>query len=792
MKLFNSSKLILTGYGLLALFLIVSILTFQGYNKQTEQLYKQLLISQDQANHIQKMQIAAKDRSIYLSRLILESDQFIQDEYMQKFYLGGERFGSSRNALKTDKLSVQQYSKLASLDPLIMENSARQREVFNLIQQEKRNEAIELYLTMLPYQTTILETLIELSEELALNSRQAEQNYLKIVTKDEQLSSVLNSTLFISIILLGLFSYRQAKEIENTQNKELQTLSNEVALQIKLNEMDAHILHAVDEYIILANNDGQIIRSNPRFEELHKNTVLSEFDSIWSILEKFTQEAFIANQIKTQLKEHTIWRQEFNLITPFNFFALCEITRFKSQSIVSADYLISIKDISELKEAQKAIEHQANYDAVTTLPNRHFFQQTLAEQTQEHQNHLALLYIDLDDFKNINDTLGHEFGDKLLQTVSYRMQNVLLEYHLNHFHLARIGGDEFAIILRLNKSLIQEKSIELAQKLIEIVKHPYELSNQNLEIGCSIGIAFYPEQARSATKLMRHADLAMYEAKHQGKNQFVTFNTDIERKLEERILLKHKLLQGLQNNEFCLYYQPQYNLKTMQIVGLEALIRWNNNELNYTPDDFIPFAEENGIIHFIDDYVVDKVSKHVSDWLAEGINVPRIAVNISSQQVNSDNFVEMINSKLQQYQYLGKQLELEITEYSLVESLQNRQTQDNWFDQLRNLNIHIAIDDFGTGYSSLSYLHNMRINRLKIDRSFIQDINQVHEKHCIIESIISLGHTLKASVLAEGIETEEQLQQLIKLGCDEGQGYLMSPPISVEKVHKLLKSSTKH
>ena len=318
------------------------------------------------------------------------------------------------------------------------------------------------------------------------------------------------------------------------------------------------------------------------------------------------------------------------------------------------------------------------------------------------------------------------------------------------------------------------------------MSEPYSISNNTIEIGCSIGIALFPEQAGNAVKLMRHADLAMYHAKHSGKQRCILFNSSIEKDLEQKIILKNRIETALADNEFNLHFQPQYNLKTMEVIGLEALIRWHSDDVCYQPDVFIPFAEQNGLIHLIDFYVIKMVCQQIADWQQQNIHVPRVAINISSQQISSKNLLKLLDNEILKHNLTGKDLELEITEYSLVESLQKGGKQDSWLPYLHQKGIHISIDDFGTGYSSLSYLQHMNINRLKIDRSFIQAMTHEKESQSIVSSIIALGHNVNATVLAEGVETEEQRQLLINLSCDEGQGYLMHKPLPPEDIAKIL------
>lgn len=790
MKLISSSRLILFGYAALVIFLITSISVFKNNDIELEADYQNLLFSQSKAFHIQQMQIHAQNRSILLSQVLLEPDVFIQDKLIQVFFVEGIRFGVQRNSLFAITLNEEDLDTLDKLNDLIVKNSVRQRQVIDLVLDEESSKSQSNYLKTLPYQAEILNKLSTLTEESRQQAVQAQRRYQAIVDKDEKLSGALNTSLLLSMILLGYFSYRQSKQIEKRLHQSFDSLNTQINQQLHVNAMDAHILRAVEESIALSNKKGKIIRCNPSFESNLKKLGTDSRESIWKVLSIISDAPIEPDTIIKHVQQHGVWRKEVSLSKPLSLFALIEITEFEPTDLINADLLLNIKDISELKEAQKAIETQANYDAVTDLPNRHFFQQTLSSLTKQPNGEFSLLYIDLDDFKNINDRLGHDYGDKLLSAVSFRMQNLLLELYADQFHLARIGGDEFAVILKAQTDNIKQSSISLAEQLVTIVSETYRIQEEHIEIGCSIGISLFPEQSGTSTQLMRNADLAMYEAKHNGKNRYVFFNESIKTKLEQRLVMQERIEAALQKQEFVLHYQPQINLQTKQVIGLEALIRWQSDEVCYRPDEFIPFAEENGLIQLIDEYVIKMAFKQIDTWLQQGIDVPRVAINISSKQSQPENLVTLIDNLLTQYGFDAKYLELEVTEYSLITDIENQGLQNSWLSILHNKGIHISIDDFGTGYSSLSYLQNLHVNRLKIDRSFINGMIDERESLLITESIIQLGHNVGAKVLAEGVETEAQSDLLLKLGCDEAQGYLYAAPLNEEKIRQLLQQAS--
>ena len=446
MKRLLSSKLILIGYALIAGFLLLSIQVFESHDAELEKHFKRLLISQQQVHLIQQMQLHAKNRSILLSQALIEAAPFKQDEYIQQLLIEGENFSRTRTTLLQSGLTSQQQQIIENQYNNIETNGARQNKAVELILDGQHNQAEELLHKTVPIQTETLQNLLILAKDLYSRSKTAESEYQEVVEKDEYFSSLLHISLLVSIFILALYSYRLSRQIENKQENEVLVLAEEVDNQIYINSLDAHILRAVDEYIVLVNSSGQFIRMNPSLEKLRKHPLLHKNSSIWALLQQSSPEEISKKTITQQILENGVWKQELQLNEPFNCYSLCEISSFKSAEIKEAAYLLVIKDITELKQTQEAVEIQANYDSVTELPNRHFFQKNLLDYTETQNQPLAVLYIDLDDFKNVNDSLGHHYGDQLLNLVSERMQSVLFEFYFNHFHLARIGGDEFAII----------------------------------------------------------------------------------------------------------------------------------------------------------------------------------------------------------------------------------------------------------------------------------------------------------------------------------------------------------
>ncbi len=420
-------------------------------------------------------------------------------------------------------------------------------------------------------------------------------------------------------------------------------------------------------------------------------------------------------------------------------------------------------------------EYQAYHDIVTGLPNRFLFEdrlkQTLAH-AKRYDNHFAVLFLDLDGFKNVNDTLGHDAGDLLLQEVATRLHNLIRESDT----LARMGGDEFAIIL--DKLSNPDDAIRIAQDYRQVLQKSFHIDGTSLFINGSIGVSVYPTDGQDTTTLVKHADTAMYEAKSLGKNRVQSFTQVLADRTRERLELETHLRSAVENNTFQLYYQPKIDLFTGQCIGSEALIRWIDPVLGFIPPDkFISIAEETGLITPLGDWIVDEACRQTKLWHEQGLLVTT-AVNISSVQFKHHNFVHKIQQALNNHNLEAHYLELEVTESMIMQDV-NMVIQH--LNQLRKLDVSIAIDDFGTGYSSLSYLQKLPLDYIKIDRSFVDEMDKLEHQKNLVQTIIALANNFKLKVIAEGVENEAQLQLLKAMGCQTAQGYYFSKPLSADE-----------
>ncbi|HJT23638.1 MAG TPA: EAL domain-containing protein, partial [bacterium] len=440
------------------------------------------------------------------------------------------------------------------------------------------------------------------------------------------------------------------------------------------------------------------------------------------------------------------------------------------------------RDITDRKRAEETIRRQAYYDVLTNLPNRTLFKDRL-EQAMKHAHRnkqmLGVIVLDLDRFKNINETLGHILGDKLLVAVSERLLGVLSESET----IARFGGDEFTLLLPQVNSV--EEATRHAQKIIELLGTPFKLNNHDLHVTTSIGMAFYPDDGENSEILLKNAETAMYRAKEQGRNNYQLYASVMNVSAFKQLLMENSLRRALEKEEFVVYYQPQIDLKTQKMIGAEALVRWQHPDLGLVfPTEFIGLAEETGLIVPIGEWVIRKVCAQNKKWQDAGCGKVCVSVNLSARQFQQRNLVATIAQILQETgldpQYLG----LEITE---TIAMKNADYTISALNELKKMHVHLSLDDFGTGYSSLSYLKRFPLETLKIDRSFVRDITTDPNDAAIVNAVVALAHSLKLSVVAEGVETEGQLSFLKSHDCDHVQGYIFSHPLSEENFLKTLK-----
>lgn len=435
-----------------------------------------------------------------------------------------------------------------------------------------------------------------------------------------------------------------------------------------------------------------------------------------------------------------------------------------------------IMDITERKQAEERIKHLAYIDSLTGLPNRTSLFIDLNKRMQEGKE-TALFIIDLDRFKTVNDSFGHLAGDTLLKETAARFKSALLE---ENGSIYRFGGDEFWLVCHKTNHV---QLTLLAEKMLQTLTSPFMIQDHEIVITPSIGISTFPADAKSMDTLLVYADSAMHIAKEKGRNNYQFFNSSLYNKLQRKAALEKELRRAVWKGELFLHYQPQVDLATGQITGFEALIRWKNERFgSVSPSEFIPIAEESGLITSIGEWVLKEACLQSKRWEQQGYGRFSMSVNISVQQFQNRYFVESFKALIRETHMDPGLLQIEITE----SIMQNTQETKHILDQLKEIGVKVSIDDFGTGYSSLSVLKELPLDCLKIDQSFIRDVTTSKKEAAIVKNIIDLAHNLELNVVAEGVETADQLCMLKKLGCQTGQGYLFSKPLLHQEAEKML------
>lgn len=447
---------------------------------------------------------------------------------------------------------------------------------------------------------------------------------------------------------------------------------------------------------------------------------------------------------------------------------------------------ILVDEINERRRIESNLKHLAHHDALTNLPNRLLLDARLnhaIERAKRGNLQVAVMFIDLDHFKTINDSLGHDVGDKLLISVSRRLLNCVREDDT----VARLGGDEFIIIIEQVHDIADLDP--LLKKIMKVTSETISIDNHELTTSASIGISIYPDDGNNAEQLMRNADASMYHAKENGRHKYHFYTRELTTSAYDRVILETDLKKAIGTDQIQVYYQPQVSLQTKQIIGVEALVRWQHPELGLLPPkQFLYIAEQTSLINKIGENVLTIACQQISKWKKQGLPIETIAVNIAGNQIHHGNLVETVKTILQQTSCKTEWLELEITEDFIIKKTKQAIST---LQQLHDLGISLAIDDFGTGYSSLSYLKRLPVTKLKIDRSFVRDINDDKGDATLVQAIIAMGKSLRLKLIAEGVENGSHEIFLAAHGCEYAQGFYYSRPLPADGIEKLFKSNDK-
>ena len=447
-------------------------------------------------------------------------------------------------------------------------------------------------------------------------------------------------------------------------------------------------------------------------------------------------------------------------------------------------YVAVFHDISAIKAGQEQLQYQANHDALTDLPNRHLFIDRLEQaiaSARRSGDRLAVLFLDLDKFKDINDTLGHQVGDKVLQTVAKRLNACCRDEDT----VARLGGDEFMVLLPRQSDVRNVAAV--ARRINEALIKPMDLDGQVVYAGASVGISLYPEDGADAATVMKNSDMAMYRSKAGGRNSYTLFTQSMNDALSRRTALEIDLRQAMEKDELLVYFQPIIATDALKIQGVEALMRWHRNHEEFVPpDEFIPLAEDFGLIHEMGLWMLEAACGHACQWHDAGLTQMSLSVNLSRIQLQNRALPQAVERILEKTQFDPAKLRLEITENSVMKEMEKALAV---MERFRAMGILMMMDDFGTGYSSLGQLKELPLRAIKIDKSFIQDFPGDERSTALVEATISMGQSLGLKVVAEGVETQAQLSMLRRFGCDCLQGYLFAKPMPADALLALLQSN---
>lgn len=661
-----------------------------------------------------------------------------------------------------NSVSAANLLKAESYDIIITDENMEKMDGIALIEEAKKIQR-----EIIPIMITGVST-----QELAIESIKAGVfDYIKKPIDLKEIKSAIDR----SISRLRINREIKARNAElSSKSKMLETLNNEIFTQ---KEYLKNIVQSINNILIITDENGNIEQANEvaikkigyKKEEMFGRslTIIYPVDN----LEKFLSQVIEHNGLANLEGEYLTKSHD-------RIPVIIAASLIHSQDKAIEGYVFVAQDISDRKKNEEKLYQLSYYDVLTNLPNRTHFElyatQEISKASQENRR-LAFFYMDLDGFKAVNDRFGHASGDLLLVQVADRLKEV---FQSSGF-VARLSGDEFAVCLSVRS---HEELVLLANMIINMINQPIYINNSEISVGISIGVSIFPDTSIDYETLLKNADIALYRAKYNGRNQFVFYSTDIEQEYTDMLKIETALRLAVDKNEFYLEYQPIYDLEQNQIISLEVLTRWQSSELGFvSPDKFIPIAEANGLIFPISDWIIDNAFKQYAEWKKENKQHFQLAINISAKQLDQGNFlVKFLKQKCEAYHLEAKDIDVEITETAIM---RNQPMAKVALTELRSAGFVITLDDFGQGYSSLSLLSKLPISVLKIDKYFVQNLNDPKNKF-IVTSIISLSHTLKIKVIAEGIETSDELEYLKKLGCNYGQGYLLSEPKAPDALFK--------
>lgn len=574
--------------------------------------------------------------------------------------------------------------------------------------------------------------------------------------------------------------HRFAANRRSADKKSLSSVDAE-SMEIKL-EIYKTLFEATSDAMMIADESTRILYVNPAFTNITGYTEQDVLGKTPRILSSGKQDIHFYRRMWQSITTNKRWQGEiWNKKKSGDIFPAWQTINVIGEEGKPAHYISVFSDISQIKKSQADLWTLAHYDSLTGLANRSLLEERIKQElatTIRFKIYGALFFLDLDNFKTINDSLGHKVGDLLLRQVADRLRRDLREEDM----IARLGGDEFVIVLSnlsYDKTIASNQLKVVAEKILDLLLIPYLLEGHELRVSVSIGITLFPNNGDTFDHLLRQADTAMYAAKNSGKNTYCFFHPDMQDKVNQRLQLEKELRNALVHDHLGLVYQPQFNYR-QQLLGYEALVRWHHPEHGIiSPQDFIPLAEETGLIAEIGRKVLTQACEQWVAWRRAGKNIPHISVNISPKQFSAPGFVDLVNGIVGSSGVDPRHIILEITEGLIVQNVKGIIEK---MHALKQLGLRFSIDDFGTGYSSLSYLTRLPIDQLKIDKTFVVNLGINDNDAVIVETIIGMSKHLKLDLIAEGVETWQQLEHLYRCGCDGFQGYYFSKPLNREDI----------
>ena len=766
----NYTKFLILGYVFILGLVVVSALIFLNYENK---LFSSVQNYSESISHEKNSDVlldASTQRSLILAELVSAENNIKVDSLRMEFYKYKTIIGKSFTNLKASDSSFVR-EEIMKIEPFMEGWLKSQDNIYNLILNGKMQQA-KYNLSKLKQRDIYLKLEV-LKSGFNLQAQTSFEKYYKSITEMPVLIFMVSVPIMVGLILIALLSVKRLNQFSSGYQKMVDNLEELALSRQQELLLDRNLMHNLSEAVGVFEPDKEFVVFNKKLTALiPKNDRVKEL-TLWRFLEIVFEKDDVGLIFRNFSKEKG-WRGHAKLLNKDNLM-MVNISLIKDDSLPNDYMSIVLTDISELKKVQDKLEMTANFDEVTRLPNRRNYNNTIAKLVQsESKKPFQLLYLDLDNFKWINDNYGHKTGDQFLYNFSEGVLRVLNKKH----SFFRIGGDEFIVLVEG----IDDNLSGVAAAIIQSVKAIKVKNNEIQSVGCSIGIASFPDNNSTAEGLLNCADLAMYHSKNNGKNKYSFFNLKMAEELESLHRIEKDLIKAIQKEEFIVYYQPQYKLNNLELVGAEALLRWPKKEREsvvfVSPVEFIPIAEKFGLIKELGEYVFENSIKQIVSWRKLGDKLPKVAVNVSSMQLATKSFTDFAERVMDEYDIEPKMIDIEITESVLMNNLeQDGENNSNSLRWLQKKGFVISIDDFGTGYSSLAYIKNLNVDKIKIDKSFIDDLENSYETKLIVKAIIEMGHNLGLVVLAEGIETDCQLKILQEFGCDEGQGYLFGKAV---------------